>query len=172
MLRLTSLLIVVAACGTSSEPQPERTGNSAAAVTLPGSMRFYLGQPGIEQDIAAIESGSLLGGGWTRIGTPPLSASAHFDLSAATPAVEFWQSFGVAPGCINNLGPYVAKWTSGQAGVSGTLDVGINGSGTSNVSFDFTYTGDWDLPCGHMAGQWSSENQYLSVPTLGQQVTP
>jgi hypothetical protein len=159
------LAVALPACNPPAPPA--HTGTAALALQTGDEIRFYLGQPGIEHDVPAIESGQLIAGGWVRISTPAGAALAgqatRFDLTAASGAT-FWQSFPSAPGCTQDPGPYLGKWKSGDPGVSGEIEIGKNADGSYNVFFDFAYEGVWDLPCGELRGAHSFSNRYLSIP--------
>lgn len=164
----STICVLTFALSACNDPTPPvRTGTTALALQAGDEMRFYLGQPGIEQDVPAIESGQLIAGGWVRIAAPAGTAfagqAARFDLTAASGAT-FWQSFPRTPGCTQKQDAYLGKWKAGDPGVSGDIEIGKNADGSYNVSFDFAYEGVWDLPCGKLRGAHSFSNRYLSIP--------
>lgn len=142
---------------------------ASAAITNETTLRFYLGQPGMQADLVKIDAaaaGQLSATPpykWWRL-TIPASGDSMIDLSVPNPNVEYQEFFTVAPGCGQENSPWVGAWRAGDPGVSGYIKV--RGGDPFHVEYSFDFRGTQTMPCGARTGHHSSSNVFAAeAPT-------
>jgi len=148
----------VASCGETGDGSGP-TG--VAKSDLHGYVNIYLGQPGIDEWIPAIEADDPVPFHWTRIRVPDVLpagtvGTATFDL-AADCDVTVAQHFLEAPNC-GSGDPVTYTFSACEATSTGYVQISRAADGTLSARFDFSFDRMMDSSCGVFHFTWGFSN--------------